>query len=77
MRRMLLLPLALVATLVYHRRTELLQRASARGHSTLDGATMLVHQAAGSQSISKRHIRPLAPNGAYPFTMNTAGPLRA
>ena len=39
-------PSAWVATLVYHRRTELLQRASARGHSTLDGKMMLVHQGA-------------------------------
>ncbi len=37
---------AWVATLVYHRRTELLQRAAARGHSTLDGKPMLVHQGA-------------------------------
>lgn len=37
---------ACVATLVYHRATELLERASARGHSTLDGRGMLVHQAA-------------------------------
>lgn len=41
-----LAPSAWVATLVYHRRTELLQRASARGHSTLDGKSMLVHQGA-------------------------------
>jgi shikimate dehydrogenase len=37
---------AWVATLVYHRQTELLQRAAARGHSTLDGKPMLVHQGA-------------------------------
>jgi shikimate dehydrogenase len=37
---------ARVATLVYHRRTRLLERASARGHSTLDGRAMLVHQGA-------------------------------
>lgn len=41
-----LAPSAWVATLVYHRRTELLQRASARGHSTLDGKSMLVNQGA-------------------------------
>jgi shikimate dehydrogenase len=35
-----------VASLVYHRQTELLKRASARGHSILDGKAMLVHQAA-------------------------------
>lgn len=39
-------PDAWVATLVYHRQTELLKRASARGHSVLDGKSMLVHQAA-------------------------------
>jgi len=39
-------PTAWVATLVYHRRTALLERASARGHSTLDGKAMLVHQGA-------------------------------
>lgn len=37
---------AWVASLVYHRPTELLQRAAARGHSTLDGKPMLVHQGA-------------------------------
>jgi shikimate dehydrogenase len=37
---------AWVSTLVYHRRTVLLERASQRGHSTLDGRGMLVHQGA-------------------------------
>lgn len=37
---------AWVATLIYHRRTELLERAGARGHSILDGKPMLVHQGA-------------------------------
>jgi shikimate dehydrogenase len=37
---------AWVATLIYHRRTELLQRAAARGHFILDGKSMLVHQGA-------------------------------
>jgi shikimate dehydrogenase len=37
---------ATVATLVYHARTKLLERASARGHSTLDGGAMLLHQGA-------------------------------
>jgi shikimate dehydrogenase len=37
---------AWVATLVYHRPTELLKRAAARGHSTVDGKAMLVHQGA-------------------------------
>ena len=35
-----------VATLVYHAKTDLLERASARGHSILDGAAMLLHQGA-------------------------------
>ncbi len=42
---------ALVATLVYHRRTALLERAAARGHATLDGRAMLVHQAARALAI--------------------------
>jgi shikimate dehydrogenase len=37
---------AWVATLIYHRRTELLERAASRGHSILDGKSMLVHQGA-------------------------------
>jgi shikimate dehydrogenase len=37
---------ATVATLVYHARTDLLERASDRGHSTLDGGPMLLHQGA-------------------------------
>jgi shikimate dehydrogenase len=37
---------AVVATLVYHRRPLLLDRAAARGHRILDGAGMLVHQGA-------------------------------
>jgi shikimate dehydrogenase len=37
---------ATVATLIYHRRTVLLERAAARGHATLDGRGMLVHQGA-------------------------------
>jgi shikimate dehydrogenase len=37
---------AAVATLVYHRRTELLTRAAARGNAILDGAGMLLHQGA-------------------------------
>lgn len=39
-------PSAWVATLVYHRQTALLERASAAGHSVLDGKAMLVHQGA-------------------------------
>src|SRR5258706_1680459 len=42
---------ACVVTLVYHRRTILLERASELGHSTLDGRAMLVHQGARSFSI--------------------------
>lgn len=37
---------AVVASLVYHRRTLLLNRALARGHVIVDGAGMLVHQGA-------------------------------
>lgn len=37
---------AWVATLIYNRKTKLLERASERGHSILDGKPMLVHQAA-------------------------------
>jgi shikimate dehydrogenase len=44
-------PAAWVATLVYHRQTNLLQRASARGHSTLDGRAMLVYQAARAYTL--------------------------
>ena len=35
---------ACVVSLVYHRRTKLLERASELGHSTLDGREMLVFQ---------------------------------
>lgn len=35
-----------VATLIYHRRTNLIERATQLGHSTLDGRGMLVHQGA-------------------------------
>jgi len=42
---------AWVASLVYHRQTLLLERAGARGHSTLDGRAMLVHQAARAFTI--------------------------
>lgn len=37
---------AWVSTLVYHRATSLLQRAVDRGHSAIDGRSMLVHQGA-------------------------------
>jgi shikimate dehydrogenase len=44
-------PGAWVATLVYHRRTRLLERAAAHGHRTLDGRGMLVHQGARAYAI--------------------------
>jgi shikimate dehydrogenase len=37
---------AWVSTLVYHRATGLLERAKQRGHSTIDGRGMLLHQGA-------------------------------
>jgi shikimate dehydrogenase len=40
-----------VATLVYHRRTNLIERASGLGYSTLDGRSMLVHQGARAFTI--------------------------
>lgn len=42
---------AWVATLVYHRRTILLERAAQRGHPTVDGRGMLVHQGARAFAI--------------------------
>ncbi|HEX3758992.1 MAG TPA: shikimate dehydrogenase [Kofleriaceae bacterium] len=42
---------ASVATLVYHRRTRLIDRAAERGHPTLDGRGMLVHQGARAFAI--------------------------
>jgi shikimate dehydrogenase len=42
---------AWVATLIYHRRPLLLERASELGHSTLDGRAMLVHQGARAFTI--------------------------
>lgn len=42
---------AWVATLVYHRPTMLLERARDRGHPTLDGRGMLVHQGARAFAI--------------------------
>lgn len=42
---------AWVSTLVYHRRTNLLERATSLGHSTLDGRAMLVHQGARAFTI--------------------------
>jgi shikimate dehydrogenase len=51
---------ARVATLVYHRRTALLERAAALGHSTLDGRGMLVHQAARAFAIWMARSAPVA-----------------
>ena len=51
---------AWVATLVYHRRTALLERASVLGHATLDGRAMLVHQAARALTIWTGREPPLA-----------------
>jgi shikimate dehydrogenase len=42
---------AWVATLVYHRRPVLLERAAARGHAIVDGRGMLVHQGARAFAI--------------------------
>jgi shikimate dehydrogenase len=42
---------AWVATLVYHRRTALIERAAAHGHSVVDGRGMLVHQGARAFAI--------------------------
>ena len=51
---------AAVATLVYHARTDLLERASARGHSILDGAAMLLHQGARAFTLWTGVPAPLA-----------------
>lgn len=42
---------ATVATLIYHQRTKLLERAEALGYFTLDGRGMLVHQGARALAI--------------------------
>jgi len=42
---------ATVATLIYHQRTKLLERAAALGYSTVDGRGMLVHQGARALAI--------------------------
>ena len=44
-------PQAWLASLIYHRPTILLERAKERGHSTVDGRAMLVHQGARAFSI--------------------------
>jgi shikimate dehydrogenase len=53
-------PGAWVATLVYHRQTDLVQRASAAGHPTLDGRGMLVHQGARAFSLWTGRPAPVA-----------------
>ena len=55
-----LAPTARVATLVYHRRTNLIERASTRGHSTIDGRAMLVHQGARAFTIWTQIPAPIA-----------------
>jgi shikimate dehydrogenase len=52
-------PAAWAATLIYHRRTIWLERASARGHSTVDGRAMLVHQGARAFAIWTGRPAPL------------------
>lgn len=51
---------ALVATLVYHRRPILLERAAAAGYSTLDGKAMLVHQGARAFQLWTGQPAPVA-----------------
>jgi shikimate dehydrogenase len=46
-----LAPRAWVTSLIYNRKPNLLERASQRGHSTLDGKPMLVHQGARAFQI--------------------------
>jgi shikimate dehydrogenase len=53
-------PEAWAATLVYHRRTIWLERARARGHSTVDGRAMLVHQGARAFAIWTGQAAPVA-----------------
>jgi shikimate dehydrogenase len=50
---------AWVATLVYHHRTILLERASALGHATVDGRGMLVHQGARAFAIWTGALPPI------------------
>jgi shikimate dehydrogenase len=53
-------PGAWVATLVYHRRTALLERARRCGYSTLDGRGMLVHQGARAFALWTAMVPPIA-----------------
>lgn len=50
---------AWVSTLIYHRQTMLLERAKERGHSTVDGRAMLVHQGARAFSIWTKAPAPI------------------
>jgi shikimate dehydrogenase len=52
-------PQAWVSTLIYHRQTLLLERAKERGHSTVDGRAMLVHQGARAFSIWMKSPAPI------------------
>jgi shikimate dehydrogenase len=52
-------PGAWVSTLIYHRSTILLERAKERGHSTVDGRAMLVHQGARAFSIWTKSPAPI------------------
>jgi shikimate dehydrogenase len=52
-------PHAWVSTLIYHRSTLLLERAKERGHSTVDGRAMLVHQGARAFSIWTKRPAPI------------------
>ena len=52
-------PTAWVSTLIYHRTTILLERAQERGHSTVDGRAMLVHQGARAFAIWTRSPAPI------------------
>jgi shikimate dehydrogenase len=52
-------PGAWVSTLIYHRSTILLERAKERGHSTVDGRAMLVHQGARAFSIWTKAPAPI------------------
>jgi shikimate dehydrogenase len=53
-------PGALIASLVYHRPTLLLERARQRNYPVLDGRSMLVHQGARAFTIWTGHPAPLA-----------------
>lgn len=50
---------ATVATLIYHRPTKLVERATALGYSTVDGRRMLVHQGARALLIWTGHAAPI------------------